>query len=53
MGITDQPVILYLNQPYIDQQMQLANEGMVSEIVEEHGKTDSTTNLGGLKNTIY
>lgn len=49
MGITDQPVILYLNQPYIDQQMQLANEGMVSEIVEEYGETDATTNSGGLK----
>ena len=49
MGITDQPVVLYLNQPYIDQQMQLANEGMVSEIVEEYGETDSTTTSGGLK----
>lgn len=49
MNITDQPVILYLNQPYIDQQMQLANEGMVSEIVEEYGETDSTTTSGGLK----
>lgn len=49
MSITDQPVVLYLNQPYIDQQMQLANEGIVSEIVEEYGETDSTTTSGGLK----
>lgn len=49
MSITNQPVVLYLNEPYVNQQMQIANEGMIQEVVEEYGEIDGTKTSGGLK----
>lgn len=47
-SVTDLPVLIYLNEPFVNQQTQLLEEGAVEHIIEEYGESEETATSGGL-----
>ena len=48
VSVTDLPVLVYLNEPFVNQQTQILEEGEVEHIVEEFGESEEESNRGGL-----
>lgn len=48
MSVTDLPKLVYINEPLIEQQVELLDEGRVEHIVEEYSESEEHTTSGGV-----
>lgn len=48
VNATDLPTLIYINEPLVNQQTELLEEGEVEHLVKEYGSTDETTTGGKL-----